>query len=115
MRKSFIVAGIVLIAVAIGWKLVLSPRWEQRYSEGWSWQANYLGTNGYPDPATGNYPPDRKFPDDDPVNLTERNITATTTGAQPGTIKLDDHFITRDVNTNAITWEFTYSAIVDPI
>ena len=112
-KLPLLILGIVLILAAGIWHLGLSERWEKRLPDGWVWEMNTLGTNRYPE-ENGEYPPDREFPADDDINLTERTIMVTDTSAPAGSVEISDHSFVRDAITSAVIWDYTATAVVDP-
>jgi len=114
MKKYLALLGVVLIVSSGIWTLSLGPRWTARFPDGWRWEANFLGTNLYPDPKTNQFP-ERKFPDDDDIGATERVVTVSAEKSPSGGVVLSDHYLSRDVNTGAVTWELTYKANIDPV
>jgi hypothetical protein len=114
MKKVLIVIGIVLIAAAGVWKFAVSPRFDVRFPDGWIWSVTTFGTNLYADEA-GQFPAEKKFPGDDDVSVSDRIITVSQDSAQSGSVRLDDHYLAKDPNTGAVTWDFTYQAQVDPV
>src|SRR5687768_323230 len=112
MQKVLIGVGIVLLAAAGVWKLGLSPRWEQRFPNGWIWEVNTLGLTSYADSATGQFP-DGTTLADDPVNLTLRTVSADSASVLAGQVTISDHFVTHDPMTNEVTWEYTTTAVID--
>lgn len=113
-RIPLLMLGLFLLILAGVWRFALSERWSQRFPDDWKWEISILGTTRYPDEATGDYPPELTFPDDDDVNISEREITVSDDNAADGSILMSDHSTSRDVNTNAVIWEFTYTAEIDP-
>ena len=107
MNRTWAFIGILLLASAGVWQFGIGPRWTQRIPAGWRWEASFLGTGAYPDPATGQYPVE------DYITPYERVMSVVPGAATAGAVWLEDHYTTRDVATGAITWEYIYRAEVD--
>src|SRR5689334_11684675 len=114
MNKFTALVGVVLIAAAGIWAFGLKQQFNQRFPDGWRWEMSTLGLTSYPDPAVGTFPEGTTLRDD-PINLTTRTVTAESDGAPAGLVRIDDHFVVTDPVTNAIGWEYTSSALVDPV
>ncbi|MEP7355878.1 MAG: porin PorA family protein [Anaerolineales bacterium] len=108
MKKIFALSGILLLAAAGAWQAWLGPQWTERIPPGWRWEASFLGTGAYADADTG------QLPADDYVTTYSRVMSKSPDLASPGSVWLEDHYITRDPVSNEITWEYTYRAEVDP-
>jgi hypothetical protein len=117
MRRLLLLAGLLLIVGAGLWKFAFAPRYEVRFPIGWRWSLSTVGTNLYADEKTGQFPENRKFPDDDDISVSDRVITATSNTAANAVnaVNLDDHYTAKDPTTGAVTWDFTYQAVVDPV
>jgi hypothetical protein len=115
MKRVLIIIGLVLLVTAAVWKFAVAPRLDVRFPDGWKWSVTTFGTNLYADEASGQFPAEKKFPGDDDVSVSERTITVSHDGAQSGSVRLDDHYLAKDPNTGAVTWDFTYQALVDPL
>jgi hypothetical protein len=113
MKQALVIVGIAIIAAAIGWKVAIAPRYEVRFPDTWKWTLTTFGTNLYAD-EQGKFPDSKKFPADDDVSVSDRTITVSR-GSAPDQVSLDDHYLAKDPNTGAVTWDFTYHAKVDPI
>jgi hypothetical protein len=112
MKRILFIAGALLIVAAGVWKFGFSQVWENRYTDGWTWQVNTLGQTGYPDEKTGQYAAGTTLKDD-PINLTLREIKASAADQPAGQLLISDHYVTRDTVTNEVTWEYTSTATVD--
>jgi hypothetical protein len=98
--------------VAGAWKFGFSPRWEQRFPDGWKWEVNTLGLTSYADADSGQFPAGTTLADD-PVNLTLRTVSAATANLPAPQVTISDHYETLDPMTNAVTWEYTTTSIID--
>jgi hypothetical protein len=111
MRTLLIVLGVVLIAAAAAVRLVVAPNLAQRIPAGYGWEVNFIGTNTYPDPETGEL-------NQDAVSTYTRSVEIVTDDpvveALPGSVLLRDTYTTRDVNTGVVTWIYPFTAPVDP-
>jgi hypothetical protein len=114
MKNALLLVGIIMIAAAAVWKIAAAPRFDVRFPDGWKWSLTTFGTNLYADEKTGQFPDSKKFPTDDDVNVSDRMITVSRQNTSSGLVRLDDHYLAKDPNTGAITWDFTYHADVDP-
>jgi hypothetical protein len=113
MKRLLIGIGALLIVAAGVWRFGIAPgQFAARFPDGWKWEVNSIGLTGYPDPATGQFAEGTTLKDD-PLNLSIRKVTATE--ASNGNMMINDHYETRDPVTNAVTWEFTFDAEVNPI
>ncbi|MCI0713221.1 MAG: DUF3068 domain-containing protein [Chloroflexi bacterium] len=109
MRRIMIGSGILLIAFTGIWTVALSTRFTQRFTDDWKWEANILGVTSYADEETGEF---AETPlEDDPVNISVRTIEVTEFNGDSS--EFTDHYRTLDPATNAVLWEFTYTASVN--
>jgi hypothetical protein len=106
-QKAFIIGAILLIASAV-WFFALAPRWTHRVPLGWSYVSSFIGISTWADSETGT------FPDQDVLNTYERSISALSENATDDSIMLEDSYITRDLETGAVTWKAVFMAPVDP-
>lgn len=109
MRRILPVIGSLIIVFAIAWAFVISNSFTERFTEDWSWEANILGGTAFADEETGQFP-DTPM-EDDPVNIAERNMTVKTVDGD--VVEVEDDYRTFDPATNAVLWEFAYTAEVD--
>jgi hypothetical protein len=114
MKHALLLVGIVLIVAAGLWKITLTPRFNIRFPDGWSWTLSTFGTNLYAD-ESGQFSADKNFPTDDDISVSARTITVRHENTLAGIVSLDDHYLAKDPNTGSVTWDFTYHANVDPI
>lgn len=101
--------GILLIAAAVVWKVVIAPQNDARFPDGWSWEMNTIGYTSYAD-ENGEFPEGTSL-EDDPINLTTRTVSASKTNAEQVTIT--DRYEVRDASTNAVEWEFETTGLVN--
>jgi hypothetical protein len=112
MRKPFIIVlGLILIIVAAGWKLGISPQADVRFPDGWKWEVNTIGLTSYAG-ENGQFAPGTTLKDD-PINITTRSVTAEADGQPTGQVLISDSYVVRNAVTNAIDWEFAITALVD--
>jgi hypothetical protein len=109
MNKILLGLGVLLIVLAGVWKFGISPNSEKRFSEDWSWKLETIGAAGYPDDQ-GNFPPNEM--QDDPFSISSRDITIDY--PKNDEAKIQDKYTSYDAVTNAVTWEYTYTAELDP-
>jgi hypothetical protein len=83
-----------------------------RFPDGWTWEVNSIGVTGYADEDTGQFEEGTTL-EDDPINLSERTVTASIEGADAGQVIITDHFVVRNAVTDSVEWEFTATATVD--
>ena len=114
MKNVLLVLAFLLFIGAAVWNFVIADRLLVFYPDGWTWNSSVIGTIGFADEATGEFPTDVQFPDQDAINDTTRTVTVSYEGAPAGQALISDYFISRNVATGAIDWEFTYTATVDP-
>lgn len=109
MTKRILLAiGTVLIAFAALWYFWLGQNWTQRIPNGWEWTSSSIGTQGWADYETGEYPAE------DLVNFYSRSMQVISDAGQSGGVILEDNYTTFDPATSVVTWEYIYSAPVDP-
>lgn len=106
--RFLVLAGFLLLTLAIIWKFVIAPQWTQRLPAGWTWQARYIGISTYPDPITG------EFPVDDIVAMYQRSLSIVSESERPQAVKVEDHYVLRDINSGVVTWEYNVQAKVNP-
>jgi hypothetical protein len=97
----------VLMVVAAVWVAVVSPRYQARFPDGWSWQFDAQGYTVYP--SDGDFPPP---PYNNDLNI--RNITIESKNAD-GSITFYDRYQTFDPITNNELWDLEYRTTVDPM
>lgn len=107
MKKSYSILGIVLIVMAAVWYSSLGPYLTPRVWPGWETKTTYLGTNNYPDPATG------QFVGPGSVSAYERAFKAYR-DTQNGGLMIEESYTVFDVMTDAVTWQYIFNAPVDP-
>lgn len=107
-RGRLVAAGLVLMISSAAWLLSPPQRWTQRLPAGWEWQAEMIGVNTRPDPATGELPP---F---DPPNVYRRRQRFVSEAAGSRAVTVEDDLTTRDAATGAVTWQYVLRASVDP-
>lgn len=110
MKRVILVLGLVLLVFAGAWYFGLRNNFNQRFPDGWEWNVHTLGQTSFADASTGTFPEGTSI-EDDPINNTERLVSAENIGN--GLVQISDHYETRDPVTDAVTWEFTYEATVD--
>jgi hypothetical protein len=109
MRKKIIIAaGLALCGFTAVWQFVLLPRWTERIPAGWQWKTDYTGYQTWPDPQTG------QMPKKDATGTYTHVITIAAKSRQPGSVELDDNYLTYDVASGQVAWEYNYHARVDP-
>src|SRR5262245_10389145 len=91
MNRIVFGLGIVTLIAAGFWFFVIRNNFNQRFPAGWSWTVNSIGYSSFAE-ETGNWPENTTLTDD-PINLTERTVTATTQDAPAGAVKLVDHYL----------------------
>lgn len=108
--KIWMLTGFSLIVLAGVWRLGIAPRWLQRIPPGWTWQSQFLGTLGWADPSTG------QFPAKDPSNLYLRTIRIVEETDRPRAVVLESAFSIFDpADKNLKTWEYISRETVDPV
>lgn len=108
-KKTFIIAGVLLLVFAGLWYFLLSPRWAQRIPPGWKWEAHFVGIQAVPDERTG------KFPDNNAPALYERSVRVIDEKDRPSSVLLQDSYVTRDPFTKKKTYEYITKGLVDPV
>jgi hypothetical protein len=107
-NKIFITAGLILLTLTAVWHFVLVPRWTERIPAGWQWETNYTGYQTWPDPQTG------QLPARDSTGTYTHSIAVADNSRQPGSVALNDRYLTHDVATGRVAYEYIYHALVDP-
>jgi hypothetical protein len=109
MRKKILMAvGLALFGLTAVWQFVLVPRWSERIPAGWQWETNYTGYQTWPDPQTG------QMPKKDATGTYTHVMGIVANSRQPGSVELDDRYLTHDLATGRVTYEYNYQAQVDP-
>jgi hypothetical protein len=112
MKKLTVLIGILLIGAAAVVKLGIGdPMFSQRFPDGWSYQAEVIGSIRYAE-VDGTFPTEMIYVEDDEVSLSTRTIRSEKVSAD--VVKIIDHYVSYDINTNAVTWEVIYEAQVNP-
>jgi hypothetical protein len=107
-KKIFIAAGLALFGLTAVWQFFLVPRWRERIPAGWQWETDYTGYQTYPDPQTG------QLPKKDATGTYSHTIAIVANSRQPGSVELDDRYLTHDVASGQVAYEYIYRALVDP-
>lgn len=107
-KKILLTIGIVLIVAAGLWYFWLDQGWTQRIPNGWKWESSSVGTQAWADYETGEYPAE------DSINFYTRLIQVVSAAEQPGGVVLEDRYTAFEPETGEVTWEYIYSAPVDP-
>jgi hypothetical protein len=107
-KKIFMAFGLVLFGFAAVWQFVLVPRWTERIPAGWQWETDYIGYQTWPDPQTG------QLPEKDATGTYSHDIAIVANSRQPGSVELDDRYLTHDIASGQVTYEYNYHAAVDP-
>ena len=110
-NKIFIALGIILLLAAGVWRFAIGSSAEQRLADDWSWEGSYLGALRYVDAGEADFAPELVFPDDDGVNTYNRDIIVVDSDAD--TVTIQDKYVTRNVDSGAVTWEFIFNAKLD--
>jgi hypothetical protein len=107
-KKIFIAAGLAFLGLTAVWQFVLVPRWRERIPAGWQWETNYTGYQTWPDPQTG------QLPKRDATGTYSHIIKIVANSRQTGSVELEDRYLTHDLATGRVTYEYNYHAPVDP-
>jgi hypothetical protein len=102
-----LIIGVVALAAAAFVRLALYPQYAQRIPPGWSWRVDFIGTNSYPDPETGELTIDT-------VSNYIRTVETVSGDAPAGSILLRDTYEVYSVDTGDVTWIYPFTAPVDP-
>jgi hypothetical protein len=113
MKRSFLILGLILLVFAAAWYFALRNNFNRRFPDGWSWTINSIGHGSFTD-ESGAFP-ENTGTADDPIAISARTVTASSANAPAGQVHIVDHFETYDPVTNAVTWELTLEANVDPV
>jgi hypothetical protein len=107
-KKIFIAAGLALLGFTAVWQFALVPRLTERVPAGWQWEADYIGYQTYIDPQTG------MIPERDVTSTYKHSIGIVANSYQAGSLELDDRYLTHDITSGKVTYEYNYRAAVDP-
>jgi len=105
MKKPYLIAGIILIALAAIWRFGIAPQKTLRVPKDWSMQAEYLGDLNYAD-ENGVIPEKRD------INVYKRNWFVKEWSSDRAVIR--DIYKTYDIITGKITWAAELDFEVDP-
>ncbi len=101
-------AGVLLVAGSIVWVFWVGKRWTDRITPGWSWEGHFIGFNTYPDPETG------ELPAEDTVNTYFYRTEIVPDSWQGRSVVLRSRWVTHDLETGEVTWEYAIEVAVDP-
>jgi len=107
-KKILIAAGFSLLVFTAVWQFALVPRLTERIPSGWTWKAEFIGSNDYPDPETG------KLPEKTSTSIYRRQMFVESETGRPRSIIVADTNFTLDPATGKKIWEYNYRAEVDP-
>jgi Porin PorA len=107
-KKIFIVAGLILLSLTAVWQFALIARRTERIPAGWQWRTNYIGYQTYLDPKTG------KVPEKDVPSTYSQVIDIVAKSRRPGAVELHARYSIHDIASGKVTWEYDYTATVDP-
>lgn len=108
MRNISLLLGSLALAFGVFWYFFMGPRLTPRVWPGWTWQAQFIGTNNITWDATTD-----QFIGTDPININRRAMVAAL-DPQTQQLILTDTYATIDPATNVPTWAFVLSGPVDP-
>jgi hypothetical protein len=108
MKRSYIVAAIVLASFATVWHFSLSSRWTRRVARDAVFTTHYVGTQTNADSKTG------VVPQRDALSTYERIIRVQDAPDWPRSVVLQDRFTVRNIETRAIDFEYITNERIDP-
>jgi hypothetical protein len=111
VRKVIVLVGAILIIAAGVWQFGLRDQFNRRFPDGWRWQVDTIGQTSRAD-ESGAFPEGTTLRDD-PINVTERRVSAVADPARPNVVNISDFYEVRNPATNSIDWQFTYEAQVN--
>ena len=107
LRIPLIIIAVVALLGAVIARFVLYPQYAQRIPPGWHWEVDFIGTNSYPDPDTGELTIDV-------VSNYVRTVEIVPEDAPAGSVMLRDTYEVSDVDTGQVSWIYPFTAPVDP-
>ena len=109
-QRIFLIIGVILIVAAGVLRFGLGSQFNQRFPDGWAWEVNTLGLNSFADEETGAFPEGTTLADDPNTNNAR---IVTVDSSDNGMVTISDRYVVRNIETNAIDWEFTTNATVE--
>lgn len=114
MKRSLLIIGVVLIMAAGGWKLIISPRWEQRFSPDWQWKRDTVGATITPGSGIDESMFDAPIENDPPTNSTlVKSILADTISGDQA--ELQTFYSDVDPLTGEVLFSYTETATVNMV
>lgn len=107
LRPILLIIGVLALTGALFVRFVSYPQYAQRIPPGWSWDVNFIGTNSYPDPDTGELTIDS-------VSIYVRTIEIIDGSAPAGSVLLRDTYEVSDLDTGQVSWIYPFTAPVNP-
>ena len=98
-KKILIAAGFSFLVLTAVWQLALVPRLTGRIPTGWTWKAEFIGSNNYPDPETG------KLLEKATTSIYRRQMFVESEADRPRSIIVADTYFTLDPATGKKVWE----------
>jgi len=108
MKRSYIVAAVVLAGLAAVWHLVLAPHWTIRVPRNAVFASKYFGTQTNADPKTG------VVPTQDVLTTFDRTIRVIDGTDWPRSVVVRDQHTAHGLKTGAINFEFIAEERIDP-
>lgn len=109
MKRSYIVAAIVLAAFAAIWHFSLGSRWTMRVRRDAVITTHYVGTQTSADPKTG------VVPQRDALSNYDRIVRVIDAADWPRSVLLEDKSSVRNIRTGAIDFEYITRERIDPV
>jgi hypothetical protein len=109
MKRSYIVAAIVLAVFAAIWHFSLASRWTMRVRRDAVITTHYVGTQTDVDPATG------VVPQRDALSNYDRIVKVVDAADWPRSVILEDKSSVRNIRTGAIDFEYITRERIDPV
>ena len=108
MKRSYIVAAVVLAAFAAVWHLWLGPRWTVRVPRDAVFASKYVGTDTNADPKTG------LVPARDVLSTYDRTIRVVDATDWPRSVVVRDQYTTHSLQTGTIEFDYIVNERIDP-
>jgi hypothetical protein len=108
MKRSYIVAAVVLAGLAAVWHVWVGPHWTIRVPRNAVFASKYVGTDTNADPKTG------VVPTRDVLSTYERTLRVVDASDWPRSVVVRDQYTTHDRETGAVGFEYILDERIDP-
>jgi len=108
MKRSYVIAAVVLAGLASVWHVWLGPHWTIRVPRNGVFASKYVGTQTNADPKTG------LLPAQDVLSTYDRTIKVIDGTDWPRSVVVQDQYTAHDLKTGAINFEYIVHERIDP-